>query len=199
MLDDIFKILWLTGFVVGCIIRGAYARRHKPDEIKEVRRSVVEMLVMSLSAFGLIFIPLVYVLSPWLGFADYPLPTWASQVAGWVGAVVFAVALWLLWRSHADLGRQWSPLLEVTAEHALVTEGVFRHIRHPMYAAHLLWAIAQVLLLHNWIAGPALLVFFIPFYLLRVPREEQMMTDQFGEEYRRYMGRTGRVVPRLWR
>jgi protein-S-isoprenylcysteine O-methyltransferase Ste14 len=34
-------------------------------------------------------------------------------------------------------------------------------------------------------------------YVLRVPREEQMMLEQFGEAYRMYMNQTGRVIPRL--
>ncbi|HOO53782.1 MAG TPA: hypothetical protein PLX30_06035, partial [Methanothrix sp.] len=61
---------------------------------------------------------------------------------------------------------------------------------------HLLWAVAQLLLLQNWIAGPAFLVASIPLYVARIPREEEMMLDQFGDEYRRYLERTGRVVPR---
>jgi len=67
-----------------------------------------------------------------------------------------------------------------------------------MYAAFWLWGIAQALLLQNWIAGLANLASFLPMYLLRVPREEQMMLEQFGEEYRLYMNRTGRVIPLFW-
>jgi protein-S-isoprenylcysteine O-methyltransferase Ste14 len=67
-----------------------------------------------------------------------------------------------------------------------------------MYAAHLLWGFAQALLLQNWIAGLAMLMFFLPVYLYRVPREEQMMIEHFGEEYRLYMSRSGRIIPRLW-
>jgi protein-S-isoprenylcysteine O-methyltransferase Ste14 len=81
--------------------------------------------------------------------------------------------------------------------HEVVTEGVYRSIRHAMYASMWLWGVAQALLLQNWVAGWASLVLFLPLYLLRVPREEQMMLDEFGEEYRAYMNRTGRVVPHL--
>jgi len=134
-------------------------------------------------------------LTAWPNFADYELPAWT----GWAGAVIFAVVLWLLWRSHADLGRNWSPTVEITQGQTLVTQGVYRTIRHPIYTAVWLWGIAQALLLHNWIVGLAGLVSFLPVYLVRVPREEQMMLDHFGEEYRSYMGRTGRVIPRLGR
>jgi len=68
-----------------------------------------------------------------------------------------------------------------------------------MYAAHGLWAVAQALLLQNWIVGPAFLALSLPLYLLRVPREEEMMLEHFGEEYRSYISRTGRVIPRVWR
>ena len=68
-----------------------------------------------------------------------------------------------------------------------------------MYAAHWLWAIAQTLLLANWIAGPSMLVTFLPLYLLRVRNEERMMLEHFGDEYRRHIARTGRVFPRIRR
>jgi protein-S-isoprenylcysteine O-methyltransferase Ste14 len=114
-----------------------------------------------------------------------------------VGIIILAMAVWLFWRSHADLGRNWSPSLELREGHELVTEGVYRLVRHPMYASMWLWGVAQALLLQNWIAGWVSLVMFMPLYLLRVPREERMMLDEFGEEYRAYMDRTGRVISRL--
>jgi protein-S-isoprenylcysteine O-methyltransferase Ste14 len=114
-----------------------------------------------------------------------------------VGIIILAMAVWLFWRSHADLGRNWSPSLELREGHELVTEGVYRSVRHPMYASMWLWGVAQALLLQNWIAGWVSLVMFMPLYLLRVPREERMMLDEFGEEYRAYMNHTGRVIPRL--
>lgn len=100
---------------------------------------------------------------------------------------------------HRDLGANWSPALEIGAKQQLVTQGVYRAIRHPMYTSLLLWSIAQVLLLHNGIAGPAGLVAFLLLRLVRVPREERMMLDHFGDAYRAYSARTGRILPRLRR
>jgi protein-S-isoprenylcysteine O-methyltransferase Ste14 len=154
----------------------------------------VDIVLVGAAGVGLVA-PLFYLFSPWFDFANYSMPGWA----GWIGTPVFAGGIFLLWRSHADLGRNWSATLRIRQEHALVTDGIYRHIRHPMYTAHLLWAIAQGLLLQNWLAGWAFLVFSIPLYLVRVPKEEQMMLDNFGQQYRDYMGRTGRLFPRLWR
>lgn len=138
---------------------------------------------------------LIYIFTNWLAFADYDLPSWL----GVVGILLLLPALWLFWRSHVDLGRNWSPTLQIIEQHTLVTNGVYRTIRHPMYASQWLFVLAQILLLQNRIAGPANLLLFIPFYFLRVPQEEQMMIQQFGAAYQTYMARTGRVVPRLGR
>lgn len=204
MLDTIFEIVFLICFIAGCairatcVVRARRASRNEQNPIADERGvTSLEKLLMLFVLLGMQVIPLIYIFSSWLDFADYRLPTTAGLVVGWTGATIFAVALWLLWRSHADLGRNWSPTLQVREEHSLVTRGVFGHIRHPMYAAHWLWAVAQALLLQNWIAGLAMMAAFLPLYLHRVTREEQMMLEHFGDEYRSYMNRTGRIVPRL--
>ena len=79
----------------------------------------------------------------------------------------------------------------------LVTGGVCRRVRHPMYAAHVLWGVAQILLLPNLLAGPPALVLMLLLLVVRIPREEQAMLAQFGDAYRDYMAHTGRLFPRL--
>ncbi len=153
--------------------------------------------LLGLMFVGMFFIPAVYALTSWFDGADYRLPPEARGPAGGVGAAILALAVWLFWRSHVNLQRNWSPSLQLRKGHELVTGGVYRSVRHPMYASMWLWGVAQALLLQNWIAGWASLVMFLPLYLLRVPREERMMLDEFGEGYRAYINRTGRVTPRL--
>jgi len=184
---------FLIGLVVGSFIRGWYGKKYRQDKTAIFREEGLAVGLLA-SLWGLaVLVPLFYMFTNWLDFVNYDLPAWA----GWVGVVTFASALWLLWRSHADLGRNWSVTMEIREGHTLVTNGVFRCIRHPMYAAHLVWGIAQALLIQNWIAGLGGLVILFPLYLLRIPREERMMLEQFGDEYRLYMNRTGRVIPRF--
>jgi protein-S-isoprenylcysteine O-methyltransferase Ste14 len=101
-------------------------------------------------------------------------------------------------RTHKALGRNWSVTLEVRERHELVTQGVYRRVRHPMYSAFWLWAIAQALLLPNWFAGFSGIVGFGALFFLRVGREERLMIENFGDEYRRYMAQTWRVLPGLY-
>jgi len=97
--------------------------------------------------------------------------------------------------THRPLGRNWSVSLDVRESHQLVTDGIYRKIRHPMCSAFWLWAIAQALLLPIWVSGFAGLVGFGTLYFGRVAREERMMLETFGDRYRAYMARTGRVFP----
>ena len=128
------------------------------------------------------------------GFADYPLHVLPLAA----GSVCLSIGLWLFYRSHADLGTNWSVTLEIREHHRLITRGVYRSIRHPMYAALFLYGFGQALLVPNWFAGPAYLVTFGLLFAFRVGREEQMMFDEFGDDYRKYMRETKRLVPRVW-
>jgi protein-S-isoprenylcysteine O-methyltransferase Ste14 len=202
MLDNTFEILYLAFFGVGSIVRAIGVAKgkkwwRKKDEVVENRGTGAEKLFLFFTFLGMQVIPFIYILSSWLDFADYGLPLGLSPILGGAGCVVFAAAIWVLWRSHVDLGRNFAPDLKLREEHKLVTHGIFRTIRHPMYAAHWLWALAQALLLQNWIAGLSMLAAFWLLYSNRVTREEFMMCDRFGDEYRDYLGRTGRVIPRL--
>jgi len=83
-------------------------------------------------------------------------------------------------------------------DHKLITNGIYSRIRHPMYTAFWLMALAQALLLPNWIAGLAGIAGFGTLYLLRVRHEEALMLAGFGEQYQTYMDRTGRLLPKLF-
>ena len=196
-MDNVFKIIFLVCMIIAEVIRFPYRQRNKREmrekKLAESRINPLDTMLDLLAFAGMEIIPLIYIFTSWLNFANYTLPL----VLGWLGAAIFLVALWLLYRSHHDLGFNWSPTLQITQEHKLVTQGLYRTIRHPIYAAMWLWGVAQALLLQNWIAGPATLIFFGLVYIRRVPREEQMMIDRFGDEYRAYMQQTGRVMPKL--
>ena len=194
MTGSLFKYLFLAGVIASETIRAPHRRRHKREwkagELQAHMRGVDIALDM-IAFVGMEVIPLIYVFARWFDFADYSLPAWT----GWLGALSFAGGLWVLARAHAGLGRNWSPTLQTRADHALVESGVYSYVRHPIYAAIWLMVIGQALLLHNWIAGLAGIDLFLPVYLVRVPREEQMMLAQFGDAYRAYMARVPRVIP----
>jgi protein-S-isoprenylcysteine O-methyltransferase Ste14 len=188
-----WNLVFLVGFITYVFIRGVFKQRTKANE-KAVRRvDGLEKTLMAIVIPGGLLLPVVYLFTPWLAFADYNLPKFAPPC----GTVLMIAALWLFWRSHADLGLNWSVTLELRKDHQLIKQGVYHSIRHPMYASIWLFSLAQGLLLENWLAGWYALVAFALMYFIRTPREEKMMCESFGHEYRDYMRQTGRLLPRL--
>jgi protein-S-isoprenylcysteine O-methyltransferase Ste14 len=167
---------------------------HRGGEIKMVRsrKGPLELVLLTLTSLGF-FLPLVWIATPVLLFADYPL----RPVLFITGILCLALGLWLHYRSHADLGTNWSITLALQEKHQLVTHGIYGHVRHPMYLALLLYSSGQALLLPNWVAGPSYLVACAILVALRVGPEERMMLEEFGKDYETYMARTHRLFPGL--
>ncbi|MEL6277248.1 MAG: protein-S-isoprenylcysteine O-methyltransferase [Pseudomonadota bacterium] len=186
-------LVWLTGSLMIAVIRAPYARTTGDNVITSDRKDLSESVLLAAMFLAMGWLPLIHLATGVFGFADYHL----APVASYVGASLQPPFLLLFWRSHADLGKNWSATLEIREDHSLITDGVYAHMRHPMYAAIWLGVIAQPLLVQNWVAGFLVFPVFLAMYLIRTPREEAMMRDQFGEAYDRYAARTGRILPRF--
>lgn len=190
----IAKIVWALGCVAYVVIRYPHSRRARKTPVAARRMPFREKLLMGISYSGLFVVPLIYVVTDQPRFATYDF----SVIAAWCGTAVLVAAMYVLYRTHRDLGRAWSITLEIRERHVLVTHGIYARLRHPMYSAFWLWAISQALLLPNWIAGPAGLVGFGTLFFARIGHEERMMQETFGAEYRAYMKRTDRVLPGIY-
>ena len=192
MFNSTFKIAYFVLFLIATFVRKLFTSKNRKLNFVVEKKSTVDIILLIFDGIGMV-IPLIYVFSSWLDFANFNLPTWV----GLLGIVLFMDAIIILYFSHAHLGYNWSPILGIKEKHTLITSGIYGYIRHPMYAAHLLWAVAQIMILHNWIAGFSFIVVMIPHYLLRVEKEESMMIEQFGDEYKDYMKKTGRLLPKF--
>jgi len=126
-----------------------------------------------------------------LDWADVELPLGLRITGSVLALVALALFLWI----HRTLGRNLSATLRIKENHTLVTNGPYSLIRHPMYSAFFLLHIAVFLLTANWFIGVTWLVGLSLIILLRVEREESMLVERFGDNYRRYMARTGRFLP----
>lgn len=189
----IVKLAWLTMAVGWYVLRVPHERRSKKTPIAHNGMDRSEMVRLMVSLTGLGVFPTLYVIADFPAFAARPHVPWIA----FLGILVAGLALYMFHLTHSALGRYWSVSLQMREEHKLITDGIYARIRHPMYSAFWLWAIAQALLLPNWVAGLSGIVGFGALYLLRVGPEEQMMIDRFGDEYRRYMERTGRLLPKF--
>lgn len=194
MTPTIAEIVWAVGLIAWVFIRLPHQRRARRVKVVQDARTTSDRLALGAATVGLSAIPLIYVATGFPAAADYPFRPWM----GWLGLIVELGFLALFFASHRQLGKNWSVTLEIRDKHELVTEGLYRYVRHPMYSSFWLWAIAQALLLPNFVAGLAGLIGVAILYFHRVGKEEAMMRRTFGSAYEAYAARTGRVFPRAW-
>ncbi|MEA2882838.1 MAG: hypothetical protein QOH32_2094 [Bradyrhizobium sp.] len=194
MTPAISKITFVVLAIGWYLIRYRYARRSRREAVLRSDRGPRETALLLVSLTGLGLVPFFYLATTAPRFAAYPFHP--SQA--WLGLLFAAASLLMFHLTHRALGRNWSISLDVREGHQLITDGVYRSVRHPMYTAFWLWAVAQALLLPNWVAGCSGIVGFGILFFGRVAREEQMMLDTFGDRYRDYMARTNRVIPLIF-
>jgi len=128
---------------------------------------------------------------PWMEVLSVPFPGWLR----WVGFALGLASLGFWVWTQVALGKEWSPQLQLREEHHLVTTGPYARIRHPLYTAMIGYGTSLALVTANWVFV-VLAVAMIAGLFARVPKEEQMMIEEFGEEYKAYMQRTGRFFPK---
>ena len=143
------------------------------------------------SIFLIAFLVLYSVNQPWLEMLSVPFPNWLRWIGVFLGALSLALYAW----SRTSLGKEWSSYLKLREKHHLVTTGPYQWIRHPIYLAMMGFLTGITLITANYFLIVVLLVSIVDLSL-RIPKEEQMMIEEFGDEYKTYMQRTGRLLPK---
>ncbi|MGL4441178.1 MAG: protein-S-isoprenylcysteine O-methyltransferase [Bosea sp. (in: a-proteobacteria)] len=188
------KTVWAIMVTAWYVLRIPFERKARKAKIVRDEMATPERIRLAVSLSGLGVVPFIYIATGFPGLADYAF----QPILALLGVFAALAALVMFRLTHKALGRNWSVSLQLKDEHKLVTDGIYARIRHPMYTAFWLMALAQALLLPNLVAGFAGIIGFGTLYLLRVRQEEDLMLKGFGPEYQAYMDRTGRVLPKLF-
>jgi protein-S-isoprenylcysteine O-methyltransferase Ste14 len=198
--EILFRILFWLLILAMFVMRGFFMLRVRssgeqvmPDRDAVKREGTVMFLFRFIGFFALIGLLAAYALYPaWISALSIPFPDWLRWTGFAIALAGFVLGLW----SQVALGTEWSAQLQLREKHRIIASGPYARMRHPMYTSLLLWGTGLALLSANWIFV-AVAVLASAMFVARVPREEQMMIDQFGDEYRDYMNRTGRLFPRF--
>jgi len=124
-------------------------------------------------------------------WAAMPLPTWLRWFGAGLGAGCSALMYWTL----SSLGKNLTDTVVTRAKATLVTHGPYRWVRHPFYVTAALLMFSATLLTTNWLIGVSSVLVLL-LLAIRTPKEEQLLIDRFGDDYRKYMATTGRFFPR---
>jgi len=194
-IETIFRIILPLLMITFMVHRGYYVRKHGKEDntLKKREEGTVTRLAGILGVIGFISL-LAYVINPnWLFWASLPLPLWLRWAG--VGIALFGFSL-LQWAQNT-LGTNWSDTPRMMKEQTLVTSGPYQSIRHPIYTAFLLIMSSTLLISANWLIGLSWIGMTILETASRIGFEESLMLEFFGDQYRDYMRRTGRLLPKL--
>jgi protein-S-isoprenylcysteine O-methyltransferase Ste14 len=196
----IFKVAFLALFVGAVAIRiryqhlaGTYEKgvaAHTESHLAHEARPL--LIIRPLLGFPWYAVVMCWFFAPrWISWSFVHLSLWARAT----GLITAGLGLLLLWRSHAGLGRNFRPTLETVPGHELVTHGPYKHIRHPIYAAFLLMLTSTGLLSSNWFIGVVGVLLIASITIVRIPAEERLLDQRFGDQYRAYRQVTPALVP----
>ena len=149
-------------------------------------------LLIALRLLLVAFIVSCFIDPSWMHWAHIGLP----EAARWAGIGLAAIGGVLFWWMFHHLGLNVTPVADPRSDAKLVTTGPYRYIRHPLYSFATLCLLGIGMAIDNG----AFIVFPLGAFTLmviRVPREEALLVEKFGDAYREYRSRTGRFLPRL--
>jgi len=182
--------IFVAGVGVGVYHRYKAERAGEPISWDE--EGVLVMVL--LRVFGLIgwLSVITYLVSPvWMRWSEMPLPEWAR----WLGVITGIISVPLMYWLFSSIGKNITQTVKTRKEHELVTTGPYRWVRHPLYSVGTLLFLSFALMASNWFIGLATLMGLV-MLMVRLPKEEQNLIEKFGDEYRNYMKRTGRLIPK---
>ena len=197
MNENIFRILAALVLFTGTGISTYFRLKADKETGEKISRKVDGSAMMNIIRFGGLILwlsPLVYLINPnWMNWSKIGLP----ESIRWLGVGIGVLCTFGIYWLFSSIGSGITPTSATRKEHKLVTRGIYRWIRHPLYTIGSSFIISFGMMADNWF----ITVFGILAFILmasRTPKEEANLIEKFGDEYREYMKRTGRYLPRLF-
>ncbi|MHA2296387.1 MAG: methyltransferase family protein [Candidatus Hodarchaeales archaeon] len=167
----------------------------KMDSREELTDKYTKLLLISF-----LLTPLLYALAflEYKSFISQYLPFWDNIIISYIGLVVLMIGGSILLTSRYQLKRYGSGMIVIEDDHELITSGIYRYIRHPIYSGGLIWILGFMLSLRSLIFLFVVLIFNFLILKARFLQEERLLTERFGDEYLSYMKRTKRLIPFIY-
>ena len=195
-IDSIFRLILGVSFLFLLGIRIYMQSKVLPEE-RNITENKISLLSGSIGALTSLTFGFEYIFFPGaFGFAyllSYPL--WLR----WLGVVLLICGMIIFTSAHYHLGRNFYSLVAVKEEQKLITSGPYRWIRHPIYTGYIMTYVAGGLIASNLVLTFIPVTFFSLMLINRIPREEAVMREEFGQAYLDMENRTGRLLPKIQR
>lgn len=201
-----FKIAFFVVFFSFAYVMTAYTKKAKARKEDTTTRMKmhdeheVPLLLRLRQVFGIPFYlgVLVWTFAPkFMEWSNAAFPMWVRWTGLGLGLIAVLLNAWSHKTLSQKLGGDFDPALRLLKVPALVKEGPYEKMRHPIYLAFLLMQISVLLLTSNWFIGFCGIAIILSVIAIRVPEEEKLLIEQFGDEYRKYINQTGSLLPKL--
>jgi protein-S-isoprenylcysteine O-methyltransferase Ste14 len=196
MNENTYRILAALILFTGMGISSYFRIKADRTTGESISRKVDGSVMMNIIKFGGLLLwlsPFIYLINPsWMAWSKIGLPDWVR----WLGVGIAVVNDGLLYWLFSSIGSGISPTSATRKEHKLSTSGPYRWIRHPLYTVGTTLFISFGMMADNWFIALLGILAFIAM-AARTPKEEANLIEKFGDEYREYMKRTGRFLPKL--
>lgn len=197
MNENIFRILAAVILLTGMGISSYFRIKADKETGEKISRKVDGSVMMNFIKIGGLILwlsPFVYLMNPnWMAWSKIGLPEWVRWFGVGFGVLNTLGIYWLF----SSIGSGITPTSATRKEHKLVTDGIYKYIRHPLYTFGSSMFVAFGMMADNWFIALLGVLAFIGM-AIRTPREEANLIEKFGDEYRDYMKRTGRFLPKLF-
>lgn len=192
--DHIFRIILVVGFLIIIPITAYHrVKSHTGEKLDRKQEGLLVLLTLRpIGVAGMIGL-IAYMIDPaWMAWSSFAIPISVRWIGVGLGLVAGSLLTWTL----RGLGKNLTDTVVTRKEHTLVRSGPYRWIRHPFYTSVTLAVFANAIVASNWflfLVG----VLFCTLIAVRTRKEEEKLLLRFGDEYRKYMNRTGRFLPKF--
>lgn len=147
-------------------------------------------------------IPAVFVLIAGMGISGWDLvrqqgSLYPRSILNIVGLALIAVGLTIELIAQFTLRRFYSSTLVIRENHQLITHGIYRFMRHPIYLGAIMGLIGVPVYVSS-LYGLLIMSALIPIFLNRIRMEEKLLTEEFGDAYQTYREATSKLIPFIY-
>lgn len=197
MNENIFRTLAGVILITGVGISSYFRRKADRETGEKLSRKADGNIMMTVIRIGGLILwlsPFAYLINPaWMAWSKIGLPESIRWLGVGIGILCTLGVYWLF----SSIGTGITPVSATRKEHKLVTSGPYRWVRHPLYTVGSSMFISFGMMADNWFIAFLGVLAFIAM-AIRTPKEEANLVEKFGDEYREYMKRTGRFLPKVF-
>ncbi|MFW9999539.1 MAG: methyltransferase family protein [Candidatus Hodarchaeota archaeon] len=164
-----------------------------PEKVKITTAEKLISLMGLLQPFLLIlaYLENLYIIAPFI-------PFWNDLIVAYIGIIFLIIGGIIMVISRIQLGKYGTPVVHTGEEHKLVTNGLYKIVRHPMYFGAIMMTLGTYVAFRSILLLIGAAISYIPLMRIRIKVEEETLIGTFGDDYRNYIKRTRKLIPFIY-